>query len=157
GDITVTRGIIYVPESNRRSLVGPGDPGLFNVVDTTSELAHRLFPTQSPLLANLSFNVAVRINQNTWVRNREANIEVYTTDPLTITDSSQTLSVHGIVTTDRGDYTLLTKRFQIRRGTATFGGGPMLNPTLQVTGEYQVNVATRGAVNIKVQIGGTLE
>src|SRR5262249_41144597 len=105
GDITVTRGIIYVPESNRRSLVGPGDPGLFNVVDTTSELAHRLFPTQSPLLANLSFNVAVRINQNTWVRNREANIEIYTTDPLTITDSSQTLSVHGIVTTDRGDYT----------------------------------------------------
>jgi translocation and assembly module TamB len=157
GDITITRGIIYIPESNQRSLVGPGDPGLFNIVDTTSELAHRLFPTQSPLLANLSVNVAVRINQNTWVRNREANIEIYTTDPLTITDSSQSLSLHGIITTDRGDYTLLTKRFQIRRGTATFIGGPDLNPTLQVTGEYQVNVATRGAVNIRVLIGGTLD
>jgi translocation and assembly module TamB len=157
GDITITRGIIYIPESSQRSLVGPGDPGLFNIVDTTSEVAQRLFPAPSPLLANLSVNVAVRINQNTWVRNREANIEIYTSDPLTITDSSQALSIHGIITTDRGDYTLLTKRFQIRRGTATFVGGPELNPTLQVTGEYQVNVATRGALNIRVLIGGTLD
>ncbi|HEV8446125.1 MAG TPA: translocation/assembly module TamB domain-containing protein [Gemmatimonadaceae bacterium] len=157
GDVTVTRGIIYIPESSQRSLVGPGDPGLFNVVDTTSELAHRLFPAQSPLLANLSFNVAVRINQNTWVRNREANIEIYTSDPLIITDSSQALTIRGVITTERGDYTLLTKRFQIRRGTATFVGAPGLNPSLQVTGEYQVNQATRGAVNIRVLIGGTLD
>ncbi len=157
GDITVTRGIIYVPESSNRTLVGAGDPGLFNVVDTTSELAHRLFPATSPLLANLAVNVAVSINQNTWVRNRQANIEIYTSDPLAITDSNQTLRVHGVITTDRGEYTLLTKRFQIRRGTATFVGGPDLNPTLQVTGEYQVNVATRAAVNIRVLIGGTLE
>jgi translocation and assembly module TamB len=157
GDITIARGIIYVPESSRRTLVGPGDPGLFNVVDTTSELAHRLFPSQSPLLANLAVDVAVKINQNTWVRNRQANIEIYTSDPLTITDSNQTLSVHGVITTDRGDYTLLTKRFQIRRGSATFVGGPELNPTLQITGEYQVNVATRGAINIRVLIGGTLD
>ncbi len=108
------------------------------MIDTTSELAQRLFPTQSPLLANLSVNVAASINHNTWVRNREANIEIYTTDPLAIRDSSQTLSIHGVITTDRGDYTLLTKRFQIRRGSATFIGGPDLNPTLQVTGEYQV-------------------
>jgi translocation and assembly module TamB len=157
GDITIARGIIYIPESSRRTLVGAGDPGLFNVVDTTSELAHRLFPATSPLLANLAVNVAVSINQNTWVRNREANVEIYTSDALAITDSNQTLSVHGVITTDRGEYTLLTKRFQIRRGSATFVGGPDLNPTLQITGEYQVNVATRGAVNIQVLIGGTLE
>ena len=85
GDITIARGIIYVPESSQRTLVGAGDPGLFNVVDTTSELAHRLFPATSPLLANLAVNVAVSINQNTWVRNREANVEIYTSDPLAIT------------------------------------------------------------------------
>ena len=65
--------------------------------------------------------------------------------------------VRGVIYTDRGDYTLLTKRFQIRRGSATFVDGPDLNPTLQITGEYQVNVATRGTVNIQVQVGGTLK
>ena len=31
-----------------------------------------------------------------------------------------------------------------------------LDPTLQITGEYQVNVAARGALNIGVIVGGTL-
>ena len=37
-----------------------------------------------------------------------------------------------------------------------FIGSPDLNPTLQITGEYQVALASRGAVNIRVLIGGTL-
>ena len=157
GDITVARGVVRAPEGSQQMLVGPGDPGLFNVIDTTSELARRLFPPQSPLLEHLKINVAARVNPNTWVRNRAANIEIYTVEPVYITDSSQTLMVRGVIYTDRGDYTLLTKRFQISRGSATFVDGPDLNPTLQITGEYQVNVATRGTVNIQVQVGGTLK
>jgi translocation and assembly module TamB len=157
GDITIARGVVHAPEGSQQTLVGPGDPGLFNVIDTTSELARRLFPPQSPLLENLSVNVAVRVNPNTWVRNRQANIEIYSSEPLYIRDSSQTLTVRGVIYTDRGDYTLLTKRFQIRRGSATFVDGPDLNPTLQITGEYQVNVATRGTINIQVLVGGTLK
>jgi translocation and assembly module TamB len=157
GDLTIVRGVVRAPEGSRRTLVGPGDPALFNVVDTANEVARRLFPTQSPLVEGLSVNVAVRVNPNTWVRNREANIEIYTTEPMFVRDSSQTLMVRGVIYTDRGDYTLLTKRFQIRRGSATFVDGPDLNPSLQITGEYQVNVATRGAVNIQVLVGGTLQ
>ena len=157
GDITIVRGIVYAPEESPRALVGPGDASLYNVIDTTSELARRLFPMQSPLMANLSVDVEARINPNTWVRNRSANIEIYTTDPLTLRDSNQTLAIRGTIISERGDYTLLTKRFQIRRGTATFVGGPELNPNLQITGEYQVNVATRGAINIRVLVGGTFE
>ena len=157
GTLTIARGVIRPPEGNQRTLVGPGDPGLFNIVDTTSEVAQRLFPKPSPLLKNLSVDLAVRVNPNTWVRNREANIEIYTSEPLFIRDSSQSLTVRGVIYTDRGDYTLLTKRFQIRRGSATFVDGPDLNPSLQITGEYQVNVATRGAINIQVVVGGTLQ
>jgi autotransporter translocation and assembly factor TamB len=157
GEITIARGVIYAPEESPRALVGPGDPTLYNVIDTTSELARRLFPTQSPLLANLSMDIAARINPNTWVRNRAANIEIYTSDPVSLRDSNQTLVVRGTIISDRGDYTLLTKRFQIRRGTATFVGGPDLNPSLQIAGEYQVNVATRGAITIRVLVGGTFE
>jgi translocation and assembly module TamB len=157
GNITVVRGVIYAPESSPRALVGPGDPGLYNVIDTTSALAQRLFPTQSPLLANLAVDVEVRVNPNTWVRNRSANIEIYTTDPVTLRDSNQALSIRGTIISERGDYTLLTKRFQIRRGTATFVGGSELDPNLNITGEYQVFVATRGAVNIRVVVGGTFD
>jgi translocation and assembly module TamB len=157
GTIGIARGVIAAPEGSERTLVGPGDNGLFNVIDTTSEVARRLFPSASPLLANLSVNVAVSISPNTWVRNREANIEIYTVDPLSIRDSNQTLIVTGVITTDRGDYTLLTKRFLIRRGTATFVGTPGLNPSLEITGEFQVQVASRGALNIRVLVGGTLD
>lgn len=157
GDITVTQGIIYAPEASGRTLVGAGDPGLFNVLDTASDLAHQLFPTQSPLLTHLTADLTVRISQNTWVRNREANVEIYTEDPLIVHDSAQSLVLTGVITTDRGDYTVLSKRFQIRRGSAMFIGAPGLNPLLQVTGEYQVEVPARPAANIRVLIGGTLQ
>jgi translocation and assembly module TamB len=81
---------------------------------------------------------------------------VYTDQPVTIHDEQQALSLVGVVTTDRGEYNFLSKRFQIRRGSAMFVGSPDLNPTLQITGEYQVEVASRGALNIRVLIGGTL-
>ncbi len=157
GTITIARGVIAAPEGSTRTLVGPGDPGLFEVIDTTSEVARRLFPTQSPLLANLSVNISASISPNTWVRNREANIEIYTAEPLSIRDSNQTLIVTGTITTDRGDYTLLTKRFLIRRGSATFVGAPGLNPRLEITGEYQVQVASGASINIRVLVGGTLD
>jgi translocation and assembly module TamB len=157
GDVTVDQGVLFAPESSDRNLVGSGDPGLFNVVDTTSELAHQLFPPQSALLRHLTMDLSVRVNPNTWVRNREANVEIHTDDPLTIHDADQTVVITGVVATERGEYNLLSKRFQISRGSAMFSGRPGLNPTLQVTGEYLVNVAARGPVNIRVLIGGTLQ
>ena len=157
GDITIARGVVYAPEASGRNLIGPGDPALFNVVDTASELAQQLFPKPSPLLTHLTTDLAVSVLPNTWVRNREANVEIHTEDPVRLQVAEQRMFVTGVVTTDRGDYTLLAKRFQIRRGSAMFIGSPQLNPLLQVTGEYQVQLGSRGPVNIQVVIGGTLK
>jgi translocation and assembly module TamB len=156
GAATITRGVIYAPEPTGRHMIGAGDPALFNVLDTAVATDRELFPAQSPLLSNLRVDVALGIKHDTWVRNREANVEVYTDQPVTIHDEQQALSLVGVVTTDRGEYNFLSKRFQIRRGSAMFVGSPDLNPTLQITGEYQVEVASRGALNIRVLIGGTL-
>jgi translocation and assembly module TamB len=60
------------------------------------------------------------------------------------------------VATDRGEYEFLSKRFQIRRGSAMFVGGRKPDPTLQVMGEYEVRLAASQAIHIQVQIGGTL-
>src|SRR6185437_8569052 len=97
------------------------------------------------------------LKRNTWVRNREANVEIYTDDPVFLRDEQEAFLITGVVTTDRGEYNFLSKRFQIQRGSAMFIGSPDLNPTLQITGEYQVDVASRGALNIRVVIGGTLK
>ena len=156
GAMTITQGVLYAPEIAGQHLIGAGDPQLFNVLDTTMASERNLFPTVSPLLANLRAEMTVAVRHNTWVRNREANIEIYTDDPVSVRAEDQALLVTGVVTTDRGEYNILSKRFQIKRGSAMFIGTPDLNPTLQITGEYQVQ-AQRGALNISVVIGGTLK
>jgi translocation and assembly module TamB len=157
GAATIVQGVIYAPEPTGRHVVSAGDPALFNVLDTAIIGDRQLFPPASPLLANMRVDVNLGIRHNTWVRNREANIEVYTDDPLIIHEESQALAITGIITTDRGEYSFLSKRFQITRGSAMFIGSPDINPTLQITGEYQVVVASRGALNVRVLIGGTMK
>ncbi|MDB4878312.1 MAG: hypothetical protein JWM41_4758 [Gemmatimonadetes bacterium] len=156
GAATITQGVIYAPETSGQHLIGAGDPALFNVLDTAIVADRDLFPPLSPLLANLRVEMSLAINHDTWVRNREANIEIYTDDPVNIVYNLQALSLTGVVTTDRGEYNILSKRFQIKRGSAMFIGTADVNPTLQITGEYLVQ-APRGAINISVVIGGTLK
>ena len=156
GAMTITQGVIYAPEPTGRHLIGAGDPALFNVLDTAVTTDQNLFPAQSPLVANLRTEVTVAVRRNTWVRNREANVEIYTDQPIIVRQQAQSLSLTGVVTTERGEYRFMSKRFQIKRGSAMFIGSPDINPTLQVTGEYEVEVPARGAINIKVVIGGTM-
>ena len=157
GAVTVDQGVIYAPEPQGRHLIGAGDPALFNVLDTTVDAERNLFPPKSPLIANLRMEVTVGVKRNTWVRNREANVEIHTDDPVFVRDEQQAFLITGVVSTDRGEYAFMSKRFQIQRGSAMFIGSPDLNPTLQITGEYQVEVASRGALNIRVVVGGTLK
>ena len=156
GSVTITQGVIYAPEPTGRHVIGAGDPALFNVIDTASASDHDLFPSPSPLLANLKMQFSLGVQHNTWVRNREANVEIYTDEPLTVHAEQEAFEVTGVVTTDRGEYNFLSRRFQIKRGSAIFIGSPDLNPTLQITGEYAVETAARGTLDIRVSIGGTL-
>jgi translocation and assembly module TamB len=156
GSAAIVQGVLYAPEPTGRHLIGAGDPALFNVLDTATTTDQNLFPPESPFLANLRADVTVSVNRDTWVRNREANVEIYTDAPVSVHAEQEALVLVGVVATDRGEYAFLSKRFQISRGSATFIGSPDLNPTLQITGEYQVALASRGAINIRVLIGGTL-
>lgn len=156
GQVDVLDGVINAPEPTGRHVISAGDPAIFNVLDTAVVSDRTLFPAESPLLANLRVEVGLTVRHNTWVRNREANVEIYTDFPMMLRAEQQALALTGVVTTDRGEYEFMSKRFQIKRGSAMFIGSPDLNPTLQVTGEYQVQVAARGALNIRVLIGGTL-
>jgi translocation and assembly module TamB len=155
GQVTVLHGVIYVPESSGKKVIGSDDPSLFNVVDTTSAVQRDLFPAQSAMFKHLRMNVDFVVDRSTWVRSRDANVEIFTDGPMQVSVVGDALTLTGALNADLGEYTFLSKRFQIKRGSALFIGTPDLNPTLQITAEYQVKQAT-GATNIRVLIGGTL-
>jgi translocation and assembly module TamB len=157
GLVHVRQGVGYIPESSRKSLVNAGDPAVFTVMDTAVMNDRELFPTSSPLLEHLRVDVDVTINRNTWLRSRDANIEMFTEEPLRVHREADALALTGVISTDRGEYTFMSKRFQIKRGSATFVGGPEMNPTLQATGEYEVALVGRTNFNVRVLIGGTIQ
>ncbi len=159
GDVRIRDGVLYIPPSENKNLVGTGDPALFNVLDTAVMSDKEIFPSQSPLLANMRMDVDLSVDRDVFVRSREANIEVYTEDPLGVhvNRAKETLVIDGVLLTERGEYTFMTRRFNIKRGSATFVNSTELNPTLQGIAEYQVRQPNREAINIQIVVGGTLK
>ena len=156
GQVTIVRGVYYIPRSTGKQLVGAGDPALFNILDTAVVAEREIFPAQSSLFRDLRVDVDLAVERNSWVRSRDANVEVYTDGPMRVSVVGDALTLTGAIDADRGEYTFLSKRFQIKRGSALFIGSPELNPTVQVTAEYVVKQPT-GNTNIRVLVGGTLD
>ncbi|HKW10360.1 MAG TPA: translocation/assembly module TamB domain-containing protein, partial [Gemmatimonadaceae bacterium] len=157
GRVQVTGGVLEFNNPSSRHVISAGDPDLFNVADTSLIADKQLFPTQSPIFSNMRIDINLGINRNTWVRTTDANVEIFTDFPIEVHVARSALALTGAVGTERGDYTFLSKRFSIARGSATFVGTPDLNPTLQATAEYQVQLTGAPALNIQVLIGGTLK
>ncbi len=158
GDVRIRQGFVYIPPSDNKNLVGQGDPAIFSVLDTAIMADRELFPTQSPLLANLRADVTLRVDRDVFVRSLEANVEVYSDGDLAVhvNRAKETLVLDGVLLSERGEYTFMTRRFDIKRGSATFINSTELNPTLQGTAGYVVKQPNREAINIQIVVGGTL-
>ena len=162
GTLNVASGVIYIPESTGRQVIAADDPTLFAVVDSSAGSETELLPTRSPLLDNLLVNVNVTVARDTWVRNRDANVELFTpeeTGPLqfSLDQRQKQLVLDGVVSTERGEYSFAGRRFQLTQGSVVFIGTPDINPNLQLTGQIPVQLASQAAVNIRVLVGGTLK
>ncbi|MFL5508259.1 MAG: translocation/assembly module TamB domain-containing protein, partial [Gemmatimonadaceae bacterium] len=159
GDVRLRRGVVFVPRSENKNLIGSGDPALFNVIDTAVMADRELFPTQSPFLRNLRMDVSLSVDRDVFVRSSEANIEVYTEDPmgLHVNRARESLVIDGVLLTERGEYSFLTRRFNVKRGSATFVNSSEINPTLQAQAEYEVNLPNREQITIQVVVGGTFK
>jgi translocation and assembly module TamB len=161
GKVGVKNGVIIVPEPDHKEVISARDPALYQIIDTSrTDQPNAQLVGASPLMSNLRVNVTVDVARDTWVRTSAANIEIYTPPdrPLEVRMDRrrQAIVLDGEVATDRGEYEFLSKRFQIRRGSAVFVGSQKPDPNLQITGEYEVRLAASQAINIRVQIGGTL-
>ncbi len=158
GTARIREGVFYIPEASTATAITASDPAVFAVVDATNESQMELVPEESALLENLRMNLRLSVDRNTWVRSQEANVEIYSDGNLRIAidQRRQALSLDGVVNTDRGEYEFLSKRFQIKRGTATFIGTEEIDPLLQLTGEVEVKQASQQALAVRVNIGGTM-
>jgi translocation and assembly module TamB len=158
GSTTIRSAVIYIPEGNGKHLVDVSDATVYYIADTSKADVRKLIPPKNVLLATARMDVDVRVNQDTWVRNKDANVEAHTPQPLKvhIDQVKQAIVVDGTVSTDRGEYAVLGKRFTINKGEAVFIGTPELNPILQAQGEYDVPVSGQ-AIAIQINIGGTLD
>ncbi|HEX5580543.1 MAG TPA: translocation/assembly module TamB domain-containing protein, partial [Gemmatimonadaceae bacterium] len=162
GAARVTEGVLFLPEPGGKNVIAADDPALFAVVDTAVAAEAQLLPTQSPLMQNLRVDVNLAIDRDTWVRNGDANVEIFTPEdlgPLEISmdRGKNQLALRGVVSTERGEYNFLSKRFEVDNGSVTFLGNAELNPLLQVTGHYEVRLASQQALTIRILIGGTLQ
>jgi hypothetical protein len=161
GRMGIRNGVIIIPDPDNKQVIAAHDPALYQVVDTAlvDERAQGI-EQQSPFMANLRMDVAVDVSRDTWVRTSDANVEIFTPPDRALTIQMDRrrarIVLDGEVATERGEYEFLSKRFQIRRGSAMFVGGQEIDPTLQITGEYEVRLAASQPINIRVLIGGTL-
>jgi translocation and assembly module TamB len=163
GNVNVRSGVIVVPESDHKQVISARDPALYQLAEnSTTTSDDEVASAPSPLMSNLRMDVKLDVSRDTWVRTADANVEIFTPPDRGLTihvdQRRQQLVLEGEVSTDRGEYEFLSKRFQIRRGSAVFVGGrnEKPDPNLQITGEYEVRLAASHAINIQVQIGGTL-
>jgi len=159
GGVRVRQGVIYIPADGRDPIaLSSDDPAVVAVVDDTAAAKEsELISAQSPLLKNLRARVNLRVDRDTWVRNAEANVEIYSQGDLVIDVDQQAgaLTLEGVMASERGEYTFLSRRFQIERGLATFTGTPEINPLLQATAQVEVEQPGGQPFFIRLLISGT--
>lgn len=156
GKARIREGVFYIPKSDTREQISAGDSVIFAGSDSSS--FDNIVGRPSPLINNLRMDLSLAVDRDTWVRSTEANVEVFSDGDLRINIDRRrgTLTLDGVVSTDRGEYEFMSKRFQLKRGSATFIGTQAINPLLQFTGEYEVKQATQQAIKIRILIGGTM-
>jgi hypothetical protein len=160
GRAAILHGVIEIPKPDSRTAVSPSDPAVFSVVDTSLVANREIVPQQSALTQNMRVDVRVQIQRGTFARSNDGNIELFTPEdigPLVVhlDRRSSAMRLQGMISTDRGEYTVAGRRFTITRGSVTFIGTTELDPLIQILGEYTVNMPGREALEIQVIIGGT--
>lgn len=159
GSLRVREGVYYLAETQRvTQVLNANDPAVLGAVDSTEAVERGLVVPPSDFIRGLKTQITATVDRNVWVRNKQANVEVFTDGELQVALNPLTGSVtlDGIVATERGQYEFFTKRFNIVRGSATFLGTSDLNPLLQAVAELQIRQAGQQNLAIKLNIGGTL-
>ncbi|HSL72720.1 MAG TPA: translocation/assembly module TamB domain-containing protein, partial [Longimicrobiales bacterium] len=159
GDARVRRGVIYAPEMSNRRVTNLEDPTLRATVDTAG-LGLDVLPEPNLLLRNMHVEVMLQVDRDTWARNTQTNVEIFTPEDeklsIHLDNQHQMLTIDGVLHADRGEYTYAGRNFQLSTGSARFTGGPRIDPLLDLTARYQVQRRGLEALIIDIKVDGSL-
>jgi hypothetical protein len=160
GSSNVRSGVLYAPETRNQRVTNLDDPILRASIDTVG-LGLAVLPQPNALLRNLQVDVTLRIQPDTWARNTQLNVEIFTpadADPLHIhmDNAHQVLTLTGVIHADHGDYSVAGRSLQLSTASATFLGGPTVDPLIELTARYQVQRKGVEAMIIEVHVDGNL-
>ncbi len=156
GDLSVVHGVLYLEELERRSaIVDPFEDPLLLIdrdflAETTGGRA------RSPFMQNLTIQLGLKVERDTWLRSSEANVEITGNLNVQMQPAQNELWIDGTLQAVRGDYRFANKRFEVLEGTIEFVGTPAMNPNLRITARYTVRTQKQ-PILIRLVIGGTLE
>lgn len=161
GSVRIRNGYYYIPEGGKQvSVLSADDPTVFMAVDSTLAVERGLVSPPSDFVRGLDMTVTARVDRDTWVRGKDLNVEVFTEGEViaSVNPASGAVTLDGIVSTERGQYEFLGRRFNVVRGAATFlPEVPATNPLVQAVAEVNVRQAGAQDLTIRLNIGGTIE
>jgi len=112
--------------------------------------------TELPLYKNLRGEITIRFPRNAWIRSNSVNIEI--NGDLTATKEGQDIVLFGSLSTLRGFYQLLGRRFEIEEGEIMFKGKPEPDPdvSIEAVHEFRDDSEDPEIHEFKVLVSGTL-
>ena len=104
-------------------------------------------------LSNLTGRLAVKIPQNTWIKNKEMFVEI--SGDMEVIKNPEFFELFGSINVVRGQYQLLGKTFKIDEGSITFQGGEELMPRLNIEAVYTFRNPEKVEQKLTAQVSGT--
>ena len=113
--------------------------------------------TELPFYKNLRGEITIRFPRNAWIRSSSVNIEI--NGDLAATKEGQDIVLFGSLSTLRGFYQLLGRRFEIEEGEIVFKGKPEPDPdvSIEAVHEFRDDSGQDSEIHeFKVLVSGTL-
>jgi autotransporter translocation and assembly factor TamB len=104
-------------------------------------------------MKHLTGKMKVIIPKNTWIRNKDMNIEIAA--DIQVLKTGSYFEFFGFVKTIRGNYTLYGRKFNIAEGLISFHGGEQLNPSLDLVVENIFRDVTRSERIMQIKLTGS--
>jgi|GEM_PF-2337000 len=121
------------------------------VLDTTA-IIHKV---QSPgFMDNLTGKLTLTIPRNTWIRNKNMNIELG--GNLDLLKNNKNFEIYGTVRTLRGFYEQYGRKFDIKEGNITFEGGSDINPILNISITHSFRDFNRVHKILNIKLNGRM-
>ncbi len=162
GRVTADQGNLHFADLLTKRIVdleNPADSGLIDLDLVRTERLGANF--QSRFLDSLAIDtLRIQMGESFWLRSSEANIQL--DGSLTVSKVRERYRYDGTLNALRGNYALriggvVTREFQVTRGTVRYFGTPDLNAELDIEASHVVTAAeTNEEIPVIARISGTL-